>query len=474
MPVLRSIHQNYINGQWVNASSISMFDVIQPSTAQIIGQMPLSNTSIVDQAVKSAKSAFVQYGQFSTSEKVAIISRIIDLYELSMDDMAHAISCEMGAPKSLALNLQAQVGLRLLDNMRSTLSAYPENHALGCAQVYKEPIGVAGMITPWNWPMVQVISKVSAALAAGCTMVLKPSEYAPYSAALLTNIIHEAQIPAGVFNLVFGGVEAGSALAAHPDVDIISITGSTQAGISVAKAAAPSVKRVTQELGGKSPFIVLPGADIALAVASCLQRLLLNSGQSCNAPTRLLVPKQHYQSVLAEIKLLISNYKVGDPFCDDSNLGPVVNIKQFERINQLIQSAIDDGASVLCGGVSTREPNAGYYINPTVLYDLHDKMSIVKEEVFGPVLCVLAYGNEDDAVAMANNTDYGLSAYIYADEVSIAKTFAKNIRAGMIHINNAAGQMDTPFGGYKKSGNGRERGVYGLEEYLESKVIFSE
>lgn len=432
----------------------------------------MSPVAEVDQAVAAARQAFVTFSRFTVEERLALLDRIIERYDYHFEAMAHAISCEMGAPITMARNAQAGVGAGLLRATRRTLDEYAFTEDRGNTQLHKEPIGVAGMITPWNWPMNQVVAKVSAALAAGCCMVLKPSEYSPYSAALFAKILDEAGVPAGVFNLVFGGAECGAALAAHVDVDIISITGSTRAGIAVAQAAAPSVKRVTQELGGKSPFLILPGSDVQAAVDSCITRLLLNSGQSCNAPTRLLVHREQYQQVVDLIPEIVDRFKLGDPQNPSTDMGPLVNAQQFLRVKELINSGIEDGAEVIVGG-NLNYKGKGYFVEPTVFGKVHRDMRVVREEIFGPVLCVLTYDSKEEAVEIANDSEYGLSAYVFAADEAEARNVARDLRAGMVHLNTAPAQLDAPFGGYRMSGNGRERGEFGLEEYLETKAVFS-
>lgn len=473
MNTLPAIKRNFIDDQWTPETGAKFFEVIQPSNLKVCGEMILSGTSSVDKAVAAAKDAFPIYSQFSIEARLAIFDRLIELYQNSLEDMAFAISTEMGAPITMSRNMQAMVGLGLLKSTRASLANFEFEKVSGTTQICKEPIGVAVMITPWNWPMNQVVSKVAAALAAGCTMILKPSEYSPYSASLFAELISQLDLPQGTFNLVFGDAIAGAALSAHPDVDMVSITGSTRAGVAVAKAAAPTVKRVTQELGGKSPFVILPDADLSTAVKSCMQRLLVNTGQSCNAPTRLLVAEDQLESALEIIQTEIDSHKVGDSLDEKTDIGPVVNKIQFEKINAFIQQGIDDGAKVLCGGTSKIEnDNPGYYVKPTVFYHVDESSTLVREEIFGPVICVLTYKNEEDALRKANDTEYGLAAYVFGKDKQSAHHFSKGIRAGMIHINGAIAEMHAPFGGYKQSGNGRERGDSGMEEYLETKSVY--
>ncbi|MBV1909026.1 MAG: aldehyde dehydrogenase family protein [Kangiellaceae bacterium] len=473
MNTLPDIKRNFINGQWTHETGATFFEVIQPSNLNVNGEMILSSVDSVDKAVDAAKRAFPIYSQFNVEARLAIFDQLIELYQNSLEQMAYAISMEMGAPITMSRNMQATVGLGLLKSTRDSLVNFVFEKMSGATQICKEPVGVSVMITPWNWPMNQVVSKVAAALAAGCTMILKPSEYSPYSAALFTQLISQLDLPKGTFNLVFGDAIAGAALSAHPDVDVVSITGSTRAGVAVAKAAAPTVKRVTQELGGKSPFVILPGADLNAAVKSCVQRLLVNTGQSCNAPTRLLVAESDLDSALTMIQTEIDAHKVGDSFDEKTDIGPVVNKIQFEKINAYIQKGIDEGAKVFCGGTTKIAiDNPGYYVKPTVFYDVDERSKIVREEIFGPVVCVLTYEDKDDALRIANDTEYGLAAYVFGKDKHTALEFSKGIRAGMIHINGATAEMQAPFGGYKQSGNGRERGESGMEEYLETKSVY--
>lgn len=471
MTSLPSIQKNYINGAWVAIDSDTHLPVVQPATEETIDHLPMSNPSSVDSAVQAARQAFATYSRYSVEQRLTLLDRIVERYDVHFEAMAYAISTEMGAPITMSRNAQAGVGAGLLRATRRTLKEYAFAQECGTTHLHKEPIGVAGMITPWNWPMNQVVAKVSAALAAGCCMVLKPSEYSPYSAALFAKILHDAGVPSGVFNLVFGGADCGAALAAHNDVDMISITGSTRAGVAVAQAAAPSVKRVTQELGGKSPMLILPGSDVDAAVNSCITRLLLNSGQSCNAPTRLLVHREQYQQVIDLIPDVVSGFNVGDPQDPATDMGPLVNALQFQRVNELIQSGIEEGAEVIVGGNQNRT-GKGFFVEPTVFGNVNADMRIVREEIFGPVLCVMTYSNKQEAVAMANDSEYGLSAYVFAADESQARDIANELRAGMVHINAAPAQLDAPFGGYRMSGNGRERGEFGIEEYLETKAVF--
>lgn len=467
------LNRNYIDGRWVTPHSTTLFSVIQPATEQVFSSLYLSNTQDVDSAVDAASRAFSSFQTSTIEARLNMFDSIIACYERRYDEMVVAVSTEMGAPPRLSRNMQVAVGLQLLKEAREVLASYQfEKENAGYIE-RKEPIGICGMITPWNWPLNQVVAKVAAALAAGCTMVLKPSEYAPISAALFADILSDASVPDGVFNLVQGGAEAGAHLSQHPLVDMISITGSTRAGIAVAQAAAPTVKRVTQELGGKSPYILLPDSNIAEGVASCIRRLLVNNGQSCNAPTRLLVPRENKSEVEQEVISQINSYKVGDSFDEASDVGPLVNALQYQKVLQYIKVGLDSSATLLIGGEG--RPNGlekGYFVKPTVFTDVTDDMPIAREEIFGPVLCVMTYDNEEEASKKANDTLYGLTAYVYGKTTEDAIAFSSGLRVGMVHINDANADLKGPFGGYKMSGNGRERGEMGLEEYLETKAIF--
>ncbi len=472
---LVAVDRNYINGEWVATSTLGWpgFKVIQPSDESVLGELALSDETAVDKAVIAAKQAFRSFGRSSKEDRLDILGRLIEAYQQRYDEMVFAMSSEMGAPITLSRNAQAAVGLGLLKSTRKTLEGYRFTEAHGDASICREPIGVAGMITPWNWPMNQVVSKVAAALAAGCTMVLKPSEYSPYSAALFAEIVDEAQVPPGVFNLIQGDLVAGEALSKHPDVDLISITGSTRAGIAVAIAAAPTVKRVTQELGGKSPYLVLPGADLQRAVKGCVKRVMLNSGQSCNAPTRLLVHESQYEEAAARAVEVASKERVGNPFDEGTSMGPLVNDKQYERVTAYIHTGIEEGAELLVGGADKPEGlEKGYYVQPTVFGRVDSDMRIAREEIFGPVLSILTYSDEEEAIEIANDTEYGLTAYVYAETREKGAEVAAQLRAGMVHVNEAQAGLSMPFGGYKMSGNGRERGEQGIEEYLEIKSLF--
>ena len=388
--------------------------------------------------------------------------------------MATAISQEMGAPISLSRKAQAPAGLAHLLEIVKVVENFKFEELKGSTLLRKEPVGVCGLITPWNWPMNQVVAKVAPALAAGCTVVLKPSEFAPLSSYLLAEILHESGVPAGVFNLVSGdGPTVGAAISAHPDVDMVSFTGSTRAGVAVAQAAAPSVKRVTQELGGKSANIILDDADLEKAVKLGVQECFRNTGQSCNAPTRMLIPRSQMAAAVATAKQTAEATKVGDPLAEDTAVGPLANKAQFDKVQRLIQKGIEEGAKLVAGG--TGRPDGftkGYFVKPTVFSDVHNEMTIAREEIFGPVLCMISYEGEQEAVRIANDSQYGLSGFVTSGNLERAHRIAKQIRAGNVHINGARVDFAGCFGGYKQSGNGREWGESGLEEFLELKTIF--
>jgi aldehyde dehydrogenase (NAD+) len=423
--------------------------------------------------VAAAKRAFESYSEVSLLERLALLRRIIEVYRSKMEEMAMTISQEMGAPISLSRKAQAPAGLGHLMEIAKVMEHFKFEELKGSTLMRKEPIGVCGLITPWNWPMNQVVAKVGPALAAGCTMVLKPSEFAPLSSYLLAQILDEADVPAGVFNLVSGdGPTVGAAISSHPDVAMVSFTGSTRAGVAVAQAAAPTVKRVTQELGGKSANIILDDADLEKGVKQGVRECFLNTGQSCNAPTRMLIPRSKMAEAVAAAKQAAEATKAGDPFAEDTNVGPLANKAQFDKVQRLIHKGIEEGAKLVAGG--TGRPDGltkGYYVKPTVFADVDNEMTIAREEIFGPVLCMIPYEDENDAVRIANDSLYGLSGFVTSGNLERARRVAKRIRAGNVHINGARVDFSGCFGGYKQSGNGREWGEAGLEEFLELKTI---
>jgi len=463
----------YINGEWVEPSTTDTLDVINPATEQAIGPVAMGGLADVDRAVDAAAGAFETFSQSSKEDRVALLERIIAAYRGRMDEVAAAISEEMGAPLGLAKAAQAPAGLGHFMTTLSVLKDFEFEEDIGTSRVIREPAGVCGFITPWNWPLNQIACKVAPALAAGCTMVLKPSEVAPFNAILFAEIMDDAGVPAGVFNLVNGdGPTVGAAISSHPKVDMVSFTGSTRAGIEVARNAAPTVKRVAQELGGKSANIILDDADFAQSISRDVFGMCTNSGQSCNAPTRMLVPDSRMDEAAAIARGAAEQVKVGDPNAADTTIGPVVSDVQYEKIQNLIQKGIDEGATLECGGTGRPDGlNAGYFVKPTVFSHVTNDMSIAQEEIFGPVLSLIGYADDDDAVRIANDTVYGLSGYISAGDPERARQVARRIRTGNIHLNGAPPDQKSPFGGYKQSGNGREWGRYGFEEFLEVKSI---
>lgn len=464
----------YINGQWVDPVTPKTLDVINPTTEEPFATISLGSAADVDKAVKAAKDAFESYSRTSVKERIELLGAILAEYQKRYDEIATAISTEMGAPIGLSKAAQAATGLAHFSTAMEILKSYEFEEKKGAYVLRKEPVGVCGLITPWNWPINQISCKVAPALASGCTMVLKPSEVAPVNGILLAEVLHSAGVPAGVFNLVNGdGPGVGEAMSAHEDIHMMSFTGSTRAGVLVAKAAADTVKRVSQELGGKSANIVLEDADLEASVSGGVQACFINSGQSCNAPTRMLVPEKVHDKALAIAKAAAEKVKPGDPFADGTVIGPVVSEIQYEKIQGLIQKGIDEGATLVTGGTGRPDGlNAGYFVKPTVFGNVNNEMTIAREEVFGPVLSILPYKTEEEAIEIANDTPYGLSGYVQSGDVGHAMTVAAQIRSGNVHINGSGPDFNAPFGGYKQSGNGREWGELGFEEFLETKAVF--
>ena len=465
--------QFYIDGAWVDPVTPNVFDVIDPSTEDAFAQISLGSTADVDKAVAAAKRAFSTFGFTDVEERLDLLNRIIEVYKKRSKDLALAVSREMGAPRQFALDSQVGVGLSHLTKMVETLKSFEFRHVKGNHLVVKEPIGVVGLITPWNWPLNQITCKVGPALAAGCTMVLKPSEIAPLDAIIFAEIIDEAGVPKGVFNLVNGdGPTVGQALATHPDVDMMSFTGSTRAGILVAKAAADTVKRVHQELGGKSANILFDDIELATAVTKGVAGCFGNSGQSCNAPTRMFVPRDKHDQAASYAKVAAEKFTVGPADGENTKLGPVVSEIQFKKIQDLIESGIKEGATLVTGGPGRpADLNRGYYVRPTVFADVTHDMRIAKEEIFGPVLAIMPYDSVDEVIHTANDTVYGLASYIQAKDIQKAREVAARMRTGNVYINYPQWDAGLPFGGYKQSGNGREYAEYGLEDFLEIKGI---
>ncbi|HJM52037.1 MAG TPA: aldehyde dehydrogenase family protein [Alphaproteobacteria bacterium] len=465
--------QFYIDGRWVDPVQAQTLDVINPASEEPMGRIAMGSAADVDQAVAAAQAAFESFSQTSVEERTALFDKIIEVYQSRYDEMAEIISQEMGAPLSFSKAAQAATGLAHFKQAKRILKGYEFEENRGTTRVRKEPIGVCGFITPWNWPVNQIAIKVAPALAAGCTIVLKPSEVAPFNAMLLTEILDAAGLPAGVFNVVNGnGLTVGAAISGHPGIDMVSFTGSTRAGIQVAQAAAPSVKRVAQELGGKSANIVLDDADLKKAVSGGVFGCMGNSGQSCNAPTRMLVPKAKHDEAVEIARATADKIRVGDPFAEDTKIGPVVSDVQFDKIQGLIQQGIEEGAELVAGGPGRPEGfNKGYYVRPTIFANVRNDMTIAREEIFGPVLAILPYEDEEDAVRIANDTPYGLCGYVQSGDLDHANAVARRLRTGSVHVNGAGPDFGAPFGGYKQSGNGREWGDHGFEEFLEVKAV---
>jgi len=462
----------FIDGCWVDPAGAREIDVVNPATEQAFGKVALGGKADVDRAVGSARAAFPAFAASSREDRLALLDKIAAIYKRRFGEMGEVISREMGAPISFATRFQAGAGMGHFRTMHGILKTYPFEEAHGATEILREPIGVIGMITPWNWPANQISCKVAAALAAGCTMVLKPSEVAPFSAILIAEMLEEAGVPAGVFNLVHGDKVVGQAMAEHPGIDCMSFTGSTGAGVDVAIRAAPTVKRVGQELGGKSANILLDDVDWSKAVTEGVKLCFRNSGQSCNSPTRMLVPAARMSEVAEIAKAAALSMKVGDPKAADSDIGPVVSDPQWRKIQDLIESGISEGASLVTGGPGKPENlNQGYYVKPTVFADVNPEMRIAREEIFGPVLSIMPYKDEADAVRIANDHMFGLAGYVHSSDRERAKRVARQIRAGMVTVNMAVADPAAPFGGYRQSGNGREWGQHGIEEYLEVKAV---
>jgi aldehyde dehydrogenase (NAD+) len=465
--------QFYIDGAWVDPVTPKSRPVVNPATEQPMYDIALGSAADVDKAVAAARRAFETFSQTTREERVALLTRIVEVYKSRMKDIGAAVSDEMGAPIGMAEKAQAGAGLGHIMSTLDVLKSYHFEEQVGSAMVVREPVGVVGMITPWNWPLNQIACKVAPALAAGCTMILKPSEFTPSSALIFAEILHEAGVPKGVFNLINGlGQDVGAAMSAHPGIDMISFTGSTRAGIDVAQKAAVTVKRVSQELGGKSPNIILEDADMQKAVTGGVAHVFNNSGQSCNAPTRMLVPQSKMNEAIAIAKAVADKTKAGDPRAADTSIGPVVNAGQWEKIQALIKKGIEEGATLVAGGPGRPDGvDKGYYVRPTVFANVTNDMTIAREEIFGPVITILGFKDEADAVKIANDTPYGLAGYVSAGTVEGARKVARQIRAGNVNLNGLPNERTAPFGGYKQSGNGREWGKFGMEEYLEVKAI---
>ena len=463
----------YIDGQWVvPVNNARSKDVLNPATEEVIAQVALGSAEDVNRAVSAARRAFHSFSQTDRAARVMILGRIAEVYQRRSQEVADILTQEVGIPRLQSLALQTGIGFRQLEQTIASLESMNFETLRGTSMITHEPIGVCGLITPWNAPMIQIVCKVAPAIAAGCTVVLKPSELSPLSAAWFADVLDEAKVPAGVFNLVQGeGETVGSALSSHPDVDMISFTGSTRAGIAVAKAAADTVKRVTQELGGKSANVVLPDADFESAVPKGVMGSFRNSGQSCIAPTRMLVPRARLDDVIRIAKATAEGVVVGDPEAANTVLGPVANRNQYDKVQRMIGQAIDDGARLVAGGLGRPTGlTCGYYVRPTV-FVCKPGMAITRDEVFGPVLVILAYDDEDDAVRIANDNPYGLGGYVQSADQERARRVARRLRTGRVDLNYPAYDPAVPYGGYKQSGNGREYAEFGIREYLETKSI---
>ncbi|SOY67393.1 NAD+-dependent betaine aldehyde dehydrogenase; similar to E.coli betB [Cupriavidus taiwanensis] len=464
----------YIQGEWVQpATGATQADIIDPATEAVAGRLAMGSAADVDRAVAAARAAFPAWSVSTRETRIALLERIVAAYQARMADLAQAVRQEIGAPITLATNLQAAIGLAQLQATLQALRDFAFESPRGKSLVLREAIGVAALITPWNWPLNQIAAKVAPALAAGCTVVLKPSEIAPLDARIFAEIMDAAGTPPGVFNLIYGeGRVVGAALSSHPGVDMVSITGSTRAGVEVAISAAPTVKRVAQELGGKSPLVVLDDADLQAAVTSGVAQCMVNSGQTCVAPTRVLVPRARYQEAVQIAAAVANAVKVGDPSDPDTRMGPISNRGQYDKVQRLIGVGIEEGARLAAGGPGRPDGlERGFYARPTIFADVRNDMAIAREEIFGPVLCLLPYDSEEQAVAIANDTEFGLAAYVASSDPARARKLAARLRAGNVRINGAMMDITAPFGGYKTSGNGREYGPEGIAEFLETKTV---
>lgn len=471
---MKTLNRFYINGAWVEPAAGGTFaDIVDPATEELTGKLSMGTAADVDRAVDAARAAFPAWSQSTREERIALLERMIELYRSRLGDIAEAVCAEIGAPIALCKGLQAPIGLAQLQAALDTLRdfAFETNH--GKSYVRREAVGVAALITPWNWPLNQITAKVAPALAAGCTVVLKPSEIAPLDAMIFAEIMHEAGAPAGVFNMIYGdGAIVGAALSSHPGVDMVSITGSTRAGVQVAISAAPTVKRVAQELGGKSPLLILDDADLQAAVTSGVAQCMANSGQTCVAPTRMLVPRERYQEAVKIAAAVADAVVVGNPADPATKMGPISNRAQYDKVQRMIAVGMEEGARVAAGGLGRPAGiERGFYARPTIFADVRNDMRIAREEIFGPVLTMIPYDGEEDAIAIANGTEYGLAGYIASSDAERARRVAARLRVGSVRINGAMLDITVPFGGYKTSGNGREYGAEGLAEFLECKSV---
>jgi len=471
---MENLDKFYIDGKWVTPNSNQEMPVINPATEKKIGTVILGNDNDVDLAVKAANLAFETFSQSIKEERLKLLKRIHEVTSDRFEDLAQAMSNEMGAPITMAREAQADAGLGHLQGFIEALEKLEEENTLSNGDILtKEPIGVCGLITPWNWPINQITLKVLPAIACGCTCILKPSEHTPISAMLYAEILHEAGVPSGVFNLIHGtGEEVGVALSRHPDIQMISFTGSTRGGMSVTRESASTIKRVTLELGGKSPNLVFADCDLEERVTASVGECMLNTGQSCDAPTRLLVEKSCYEDVLNIAKKAAENTGVGEPQKEGDHIGPLFDKIQFDRVQNMIQVGIDEGARLLTGGTGRPDGfETGWYVKPTIFADVSNDMRIAQEEIFGPVLAIIPFESEEEAIKIANDSPYGLAAYLQTGDKERAQRVSKGLRAGAVHINGGGFNYGSPFGGYKQSGNGREGGEMGIEDYLETKTV---
>ena len=468
-----SLEKFYINGSWVDPIKKETIDIINPADESIVGKLSVGSAEDIDKAVKAARTAFSSFSESSKKERLDLLNTIRNIYKKRFDDIADAIMTEMGAPINLARGAQAMVGLGHLKTAIRVLEEHKFEYIHNGYTVRHEPIGVCGLITPWNWPINQIVSKLGPCLASGCTAILKPSEIAPLSANIIAEIIHEAGAPAGVFNMVHGiGPIVGEAMSNHPDIDMMSFTGSTRGGIAVAQASAKTVKRVSQELGGKSPNIILDDEIFEKSVTDGVNGTMSNTGQSCNAPTRMLVPATRHDEAAKIAKDAAEQLTTGNPKNEETDIGPLVSEVQYNKVQRLIEAGISEGATLVTGGSGKPEKlDSGYYVRPTVFGNVNNKMEIAREEIFGPVLSIIPYNSEEEAIEIANDTEYGLAAYVSGENKDKMMMLARKIKAGQIHLNHGSAGTNAPFGGFKQSGNGREKAEWGLEEFLEVKAI---
>lgn len=466
----------YIDGAWVDPVTPSTLGVVNPATEETFARISLGSRQDVDRAARAARRAFTGYSTVSVEDRLGFLRRIIEGFRARLPELARMMTVEMGSPITFSTERQATVALFHFEEAVRVLSTYRFEERMGHGIVRREPIGVCGLITPWNWPLNQVASKVAPALATGCTVVLKPSEIAPLSSMLFAEVVHDAGLPPGVFNLVNGdGPTVGEAIASHPEIDMVSFTGSTTAGVKVAKLAADSVKRVAQELGGKSANIILADADVKAAVKAGVHACYTNAGQNCQSPTRMLIPRAQRDVAFEAAREAVVSIRLGDPLDPASTMGPLVSPAQFDKVQALIQSGLDEGATLVAGGMGRpQEVDRGYFVRPTVFGDVTRGMRIANEEIFGPVLSIISYDSEDEAIEIANDTPFGLAGFVQSKDLARARAVANRIRAGRVYLNGAPFDRSLPFGGYKQSGNGREFGVFGFEEYLEVKAILGD